>query len=56
MPKGPCNQEAKRMQGGWFALCSNDCDVYLDLAVCYVGGEVVDIGTADGIHVRSCRY
>jgi hypothetical protein len=38
--KGSCSPDRSWFDG---SFCSNDCDVYRDLAICYYGDVVVDV-------------
>jgi hypothetical protein len=63
VPKGMCGSSFKAT--GWIdslvfphGLCSNECDVYRDVAVCYSGREVVNVRSlpANGFVASACSW
>jgi len=58
VPKGGCGSSYGGQEGSLIKLCSNQCEVYRDVAVCYAGTEVVEVERlpATGILAKPCSW
>lgn len=58
VPKGHCGSDYRGQEGSFIKLCSNECEVYRDVAVCYAGTEVVEVERvpAQGILALPCSW
>ncbi len=58
VPKGGCGSSYGGQEGSFIKLCSKQCEVYRDVAVCYAGTEVVEVERlpATGILAKPCSW